>query len=342
MFGARLRIELEARDEAFYPQPRRRKPTTKMKTRITIGSRGSKLALWQAEWMRTELRRAYPGAEVAIEVIKTSGDVNKEAPLAVIGGKGVFTKELEEALLDGRIDVAVHSLKDLPTVLPAGLGIAAITEREDARDALILRAGLPLERPSIKNLPLGATVGTSSPRRVAQLKSLRPDLNIKELRGNVDTRLRKLDAGEYDAIILACAGLRRLGLAERISAPVETDEMLPAVGQGALGIETREADAETIMMVAAVDDERTRAACTAERALLRELGGGCQLPIAAHAVVRDSSLRVSGLVALPSGESAIRDSVEGAAAEAEQLGVELARRLRGRGADTLLAEPRLP
>jgi hydroxymethylbilane synthase len=310
-----------------------------MKTQLTIGSRGSKLALWQAEWMRTELKRLYPDAEVSIEVIKTSGDVLKDAPLAVIGGKGVFTKELEEALLDGRIDVAVHSLKDLPTVLPAGLKIAAVTEREDARDALVLRAGVKVGRPSIKNLPRGAIVGTSSPRRVSQLKHLRPDLNVKELRGNVDTRLRKLDAGEYDAIILAAAGLRRLGLAERISAHVETEEMLPAVGQGALGIETREADEKTVKMVAAVDDERTRAACAAERALLRELGGGCQLPIAAHAHLREGRLRVSGLVALPSGESVIRDSVEGAAAEAEQLGVELARRLRGRGADTLLRSP---
>ncbi len=308
----------------------------RMKTRLTIGSRGSKLALWQAEWMRTQLLRLRPDAEVSIEVIKTSGDVLKDAPLAAIGGKGVFTKEIEEALLDGRVDVAVHSLKDLPTVLPAGLRIAAITEREDARDALVLRAGLVLERPSIKSLAPGATVGTSSPRRVAQLKHLRPDLNVRELRGNVDTRLRKLDAGDYDAIILASAGLRRLGLAERISAPVEPEEMLPAVGQGALGIETRAADEATVKMVAAVDDERTRAACTAERALLRELGGGCQLPIAAHAVVTDGRLRMGGLVALPSGESVIRDSVEGRADEAEQLGVELAHRLRGRGADTLL------
>src|SRR5215213_214535 len=208
-----------------------------MKNRLVIGSRGSKLALWQSEWVRSSLIALHPQLEVHIEIIKTTGDVLKDAPLTVIGGKGVFTKEIEEALLDERIDLAVHSLKDLPTVLPEGLSIAAVTEREDARDALILRAGLPLERPSIRNLPRGAVVGTSSPRRVAQLKSLRQDLRVKELRGNVDTRLRKLDAGDYDAIILACAGLRRLGLAERISAPVETDEMLPAVGQGALGIE---------------------------------------------------------------------------------------------------------
>lgn len=309
-----------------------------MKAQLTIGSRGSKLALWQAGWMKAQLNRLYPQVEVSIEIIKTSGDVLKDAPLAIIGGKGVFTKELEEALLDGRIDVAVHSLKDLPTVLPVGLGIAAITEREDARDALVLRAGVAVERPSIRSLPEGATIGTSSPRRVAQLKHLRPDLDVKELRGNVDTRLRKLDGGNYDAIVLASAGLRRLGLEERISAALEIEEMLPAVGQGALGIETREADEETRMIVAAVEDERTRAACTAERALLRELGGGCQLPIAAHAVVvGEARLRLSGLVALPSGETVIRDTVEGAQSSAEQLGIELANRLRERGAERLLA-----
>ncbi len=316
-----------------------RHSTRVMKAHLTIGSRGSKLALWQAEWMKAQLNRLYPQTEVSVEVIKTSGDVLKDAPLAVIGGKGVFTKELEEALLDGRIDLAVHSLKDLPTVLPEGLCIAAVTEREDARDALILRAGVIVERPSIMSLPEGAIVGTSSPRRVSQLKHLRPDLRVKELRGNVDTRLRKLDAGDYDAVVLASAGLRRLGLMGRISAHLETEEMLPAVGQGALGIETREADEETREMVAATDDEKTRAACTAERALLRELGGGCQLPIAAHAVVvGEERLRLSGLVALPSGETVIRDSVEGAQAGAEQLGVELARRLRERGAERLLAK----
>ncbi|HEY0378036.1 MAG TPA: hydroxymethylbilane synthase [Pyrinomonadaceae bacterium] len=309
-----------------------------MKTHLTIGSRGSKLALWQAGWMKAQLNRLYPETEVSIEIIKTTGDVLKDASLTAIGGKGVFTKELEEALLDGRIDVAVHSLKDLPTVLPEGLKIAAITEREDARDALILRAGFEVERPSIGSLPAGAAVGTSSPRRISQLKHLRPDLTVKELRGNVDTRLRKLDAGDYDAIILASAGLRRLGLAERISAPVETEEMLPAVGQGALGIETRAADEETVRMVAAVNDEGTCAACTAERALLRELGGGCQLPIAAHAVVKDRRLTLSGLVAAPSGKTVIRDSVEGASSSAEQLGIDLARRLLRSGAQTLLAE----
>jgi hydroxymethylbilane synthase len=309
-----------------------------MKTRLTIGSRGSKLALWQAEWVRARLSELHPQSEVSIEIIKTTGDVLKHEPLAVIGGRGVFTKELEEALLDGRIDLAVHSLKDLPTQLPAGLLIAAITKREDARDALVLRDGLTFaQQPSIENLPPGSVVGTSSPRRLTQLKHLRPDLSIKELRGNVDTRLRKLDAGEYEAIILASAGLRRLGLERRISAPIEIQEMLPAVGQGALGIETRD-DEEVISLLAQLDDENTRAACMAERSLLRELGGGCQLPIAGHAVVIDGRLRLDGLVAGVSGEMIVRDSLEGAPSGAERLGSELARRLLENGAQSLLAE----
>jgi hydroxymethylbilane synthase len=308
-----------------------------MKERLIIGSRGSKLALWQAEWVRQRLSQLHPLKVISIEIIKTSGDVMKDAPLAVIGGKGVFTKELEEALLDGRIDIAVHSLKDLPTVLPKGLAIAAITEREDARDALVLRKGLVIEQPSIKHLPEGCIVGTSSPRRLSQLKHLRPHLAIKELRGNVDTRLRKLDAGEYDAVLLASAGLRRLGLRDRISAPIEIEEMLPAVGQGALAIETRSDDEETVSLLALLDDQQTRAACIAERALLRALGGGCQLPIAAHAIVQDESLRLHGLVADTSGETIIRDSLDGAASEAERLGSELAFRLRERGAESLLS-----
>ncbi len=309
-----------------------------MKDRLIIGSRGSKLALWQAEWVRERLSQLHPLKDIFIEIIKTSGDVMKDAPLAVIGGKGVFTKELEEALLARRIDLAVHSLKDLPTLLPEGLAIAAITKREDARDALVLREGLIIEQPSIKHLPEGCVVGTSSPRRLSQLQHLRPRLAIKELRGNVDTRLRKLDAGDYDAVILASAGLRRLGLAHRISAPIEIEEMLPAVGQGALAIETREQDEETMSILALLDDQQTHAACTAERALLRALGGGCQLPIAAHAVVQDNRLRLDGLVAETSGKTIIRDSLDGLAADAGQLGNELALRLRERGAESLLKE----
>jgi hydroxymethylbilane synthase len=307
-----------------------------MKDHLIIGSRGSKLALWQAEWTRARLAELYPLVQVSIEIIKTSGDVKFDAPLAVIGGQGVFTKELEEALLERRIDLAVHSLKDLPTTLPTGLMIAAITEREDTRDALVLREGLTIEQPSIKSLPQGSIVGTSSLRRLSQLKYLRPDLIIKDLRGNVDTRLRKLDAGEYDAVILAAAGLRRLGLAHRISAPLAIEEMLPAVGQGALGIETRMDDSATNEIVSLLEHAPTRAACTAERALLFALGGGCQVPIAAHATVKGARLRLEALVA---GEGRIiRDSIEDGVEHAARAGELLAGQLREQGADELLAE----
>jgi hydroxymethylbilane synthase len=308
-----------------------------MKESLIIGSRGSRLALWQAESIKAGIEALHPHVQVRIEIIKTSGDVMKDAPLALIGGKGVFTKELEEALLDGRIDLAVHSLKDLPTTLPSKLAIVAITEREDARDALVMRADVALEHPSIKNLPEGAVVGTSSLRRLAQLKHLRPDLGIKDLRGNVDTRLRKLDAGEYDAIILATAGLRRLGFAHRISASIAPEEMLSAVGQGALAIETRDGDAATNNLLAPLDHAPTRAACTAERALLRSLGGGCQLPIAAHSVVNGDRLRIEGLVAGLSGDMVIRERHEGAASDAASIGETLGTRLLKRGADSLLS-----
>ncbi len=307
-----------------------------MKSTFTIGSRGSKLALWQAEWVQARLRALRPEADVRVEIYKTSGDVILDVPLAVIGGKGVFTKELEEALLDGRIDIAVHSLKDLPTTLPAGLAISAITEREDPRDALVLRAHAQVEGASIEGLPRGAVVGTSSLRRQAQLKHLRPDLEIRDLRGNVDTRLRKLDEGQYDAVILASAGLRRLGFAARISAAIPADVMLPAVGQGALGIETRTDDAETNALIALLDDAATRAACAAERAFLRALGGGCQVPIAAHATVSDARIGLVGLVAALDGTRLIRDALEGDANRAEEAGERLAATLRAQGADQLL------
>jgi hydroxymethylbilane synthase len=308
-----------------------------MKDKLIIGSRGSKLALWQAEWTKGRLEELHPQLEVSIEIIKTYGDMQKTAPLAVIGGKGVFTKELEDALLDKRIDLAVHSLKDLPTTLPTGLAIAAITEREDTRDALVLREGLTLERPSIGALPQGSVIGTSSLRRLSQLKYLRPDLSIKDLRGNVDTRLRKLDAGDYDAVILASAGLRRLGLVHRISVPLAIEEMLPAVGQGALGIETRSDDEETAALLAPLNHAQTRSACTAERSLLRALGGGCQLPIAGHGVVNDEQLQLFGLVAEPSGQTIVKDSLSGKSSSAEQLGAELAARLLRGGAESLLS-----
>jgi hydroxymethylbilane synthase len=307
-----------------------------MREHFVIGSRGSKLALWQSEWVKARLAAERPEVEIRIEVIKTSGDVMLDVPLAVIGGKGVFTKELEEALLAEEIDLAVHSLKDLPTTLPDDLAISAITEREDACDALILRAGMEAESNSLRDLPQGATVGTSSLRRQAQLKHLRPDVLIKDLRGNVDTRLRKLDEGGYDAIILASAGLRRLGFERRIDARITHAEMLPAVGQGALGIETRARDPRTVALVSLLEHPQTRAACAAERALLFALGGGCQVPIAAHATVEDGTLRLDALVAALDGGRVIRDNLEDDARHAARAGETLAARLRERGADQLL------
>ena len=305
--------------------------------KLTIGSRGSKLALWQAEWVRAKLSALDAKTEIAIELIKTTGDQMKSAPLAVIGGKGVFTKEIEEALLAGRIDLAVHSLKDLPTVIPDGLTLAAISEREDPRDALVVRHDLAIADRSIAGLGPAAIVGTSSPRRQAQLKYLRSDLRISELRGNVDTRLRKLDAGEYDAVVLAAAGLGRLGLADRITSLISTETMMPAVGQGALAIEVRADDHETLTLLQSLDDQSTRSCCTAERALLRELGGGCQLPIAAHATLTSGVLRLDGMVASPSGDQLVRNTIEGEAKNAEQLGALLADRLIKRGARELLS-----
>jgi hydroxymethylbilane synthase len=306
-----------------------------MNSRFFIGSRGSKLALAQAEWARNALALSHPEYDIHIEIIKTTGDV-KTDPLSAIGGKGVFTKELEDALLDARIDIAVHSLKDLPTIVPEGLLLAAITEREDPRDALVLPKESDLVCQSLADVPERSVVGTSSPRRLAQIKNLRPEIEVKDLRGNVDTRLCKLDDGQYDAIILAAAGLRRLGLAERISVAISTGQMLPAVGQGAIGLETRAEDEFAIELVRELDHEATSLACTAERALLRALGGGCQLPIAAHAVLHDQELRLAGLVASRNGAQVVRDEVSGPCMEAERLGAGLANRLLARGAAQLI------
>lgn len=304
---------------------------------LVIGSRGSKLALWQAEHARRRLQVLSPAIEIRIEVIKTTGDV-KTDPLSVIGGKGVFTKELEDALLAGRIDIAVHSLKDLPTILPEGLAITAICEREDARDALVLRADLDVAYGSLSTLPQQAVVGTSSPRRLAQLKALRPDVVVEDLRGNVDTRIRKLDEAQFDALVLATAGLQRLGLQDRISARIPVTEMLPAVGQGALALETRSDDELTVAATAGLDHRETRLACTAERAFLRRLGGGCQFPIAAHAVHEHGLLTLDGLVAKPDGSEILRDRLSGPAAQAEDLGTQLCNELIRRGADSFLHE----
>ena len=307
-----------------------------MKNRLVIGSRGSKLALTQAEWVRTKLALLTPVLEVTIEIIKTTGDVKTE-PLSVIGGKGVFTKELEDALLDGRIDVAVHSLKDLPTIIPERLTIAAVCERADPRDALVLRRDVDQNHASLGTLPEGAVVGTSSQRRLSQLKHLRRDVIVKDLRGNVDTRLRKLDEGQYHALILASAGLGRLGQESRISALIPTEQMMPAVGQGAIGVETRADDEATITIIRALNHEPSSLACTAERSLLRALGGGCQLPIAGYGVVESHELTLEGLVADLAGEEIIRDSISGPLTSADELGARLGTRLLALGASRLLA-----
>jgi hydroxymethylbilane synthase len=304
-----------------------------MSHRLVIGSRGSKLALVQAELVKSQLTQKDESLDVHIEVIKTSGDVKKE-PLSVIGGKGVFTKELEDALLDGRIDLAVHSLKDLPSLIPPELMLAAICERENPFDALVLPQS-PAGLASLESLRSGAVVGTSSPRRVAQLKHLRPDVVVKDVRGNVDTRIRKLDAGDFDALILACAGLRRLGLDNRITGTLL--EMLPAIGQGALGLETRANDENTFSAVAELNHAPTQLACAAERSLLRALGGGCQLPLAGYARLQDEQLMLEGLVADPEGKQVVRVLRSGSTSNPEELGHEVADELKKQGADRLLA-----
>ncbi len=302
-----------------------------MSRQLVIGSRGSKLALWQAEQARDRLA----GFDVRIEIIKTTGDV-KNDPLSVIGGKGVFTKELEDALLDSRIDIAVHSLKDLPTILAEGLSITAICEREDPRDALVLSRHSDFDATALGNLPRGAIVGTSSQRRLAQLRCWRDDLVIKDLRGNVDTRIRKLDEGQYDAVILASAGLVRLGLQDRISLRIPIDHMLPAVGQGAIAIETRSDDKFAVEATRRLDHRETRVACLAERAFLRGLGGGCQLPIAAHARFEGELLKLDGLVARPDGSKRLQDSLTGPPDKAEEIGASLASKLIELGAASLI------
>lgn len=300
---------------------------------LRIGSRGSRLALWQAEQAKGRLLELNPGLSVEIQIIKTTGDV-KPDPLSVIGGKGVFTKELEDALLDKRIDLAVHSLKDLPTVIPEGLSISAIGEREDPRDALVLREGVAAG--SLRELRAGSVVGTSSQRRFSQLKALRNDLAVKDLRGNVDTRVRKLDEGQYDVLILASAGLIRLGLRERISAAIATEEILPAVGQGAIAIETRADDEVAVAATSKLNHRETGLACRAERAFLRGLGGGCQFPIAGHAKIAGDVLTLEGLVATPDGREILRDRFAGEPDKAELIGAQLAERLMERGAGALL------
>jgi len=300
---------------------------------IVIGTRGSRLALWQAEWIQARMHDVAPGLTVKLRRIKTSGDKILDVPLAAIGGKGLFVKEIEEALLAGDIDLAVHSMKDVPTMLPNGLEILCVPAREDPRDVLISLAGC-----SLKDLPKGARIGTSSLRRQAQLLHLRPDLRIEMLRGNLDTRLRKLREGEFDAIVLAAAGLSRMGWSAEVTEYLTPDVSLPAIGQGALGLEGRSDDAFVRSLVVQFDHAPTRRAVTAERALLERLEGGCQVPIAAHATINGDTLMLDALIASVNGSRVVRDSIQGPTATAQALGVELAERLLARGGGSILSE----
>ena len=302
---------------------------------IRIGSRGSALALWQSNFVRDRLREAHPGLEIEIEIIHTTGDKILDVPLAKIGDKGLFTKELDRALLDKRVDFAVHSLKDVPTRIEPGLTLAAVGKREDPSDALIVAPDRPQK---LRDLPPGARVGTSSLRRRAQLLAWRNDVEVLDLRGNVDTRLAQVADGKYDAIILALAGIKRLGFADRASDILGGEHWLPAVGQGALGIICRADDKKTRATLAVLDDEATQRATAAERSFLRELEGGCQVPIAALAIARDNSITLRGLVASLDGSRALRATVENS--DPEEAGQQLARQLLQRGAAEILEEVR--
>jgi len=294
-----------------------------------VGSRGSRLALRQTEIVQEALRRLHPSAAFQVRTIKTAGD-RTTASLNEIGGRGVFVIELERELLSGGIDIAVHSLKDLPSQETSGLTIAAVPPREDARDALFSR-----DARTLAGIPAGARVGTGSPRRAAQITALRPDLVVADIRGNVDTRLRKVEEGEYDAVVLAAAGLARLGWLHRAAQVFEAGEMLPAVGQGALAVQVREEDSEIRSLVSAADDAATRAAVTAERAFEKRLGGGCHAAIAAFGEREAGRLRLRGLVGAADG-TLLRGETEGPAENAERLGVDLAERLLSEGASALL------
>nr|MBI3613868.1 hydroxymethylbilane synthase [Nitrospirota bacterium] len=307
--------------------------TTTKRSSLVIGTRGSKLALWQAEWVQARLHAIAPDLSVTLRTIKTSGDKILDVPLAAIGGKGLFVKEIEEALLREEIDLAVHSMKDVPTQLPERLAILCIPERENAHDALISRDACKLA-----DLPAGARIGTSSLRRQAQLLHHRPDLRIQMLRGNLDTRLRKVREGDYEAIVLAAAGLTRLGWQDEVTEYLPYTISLPAIGQGAIGIEGRRDDAFVGTLVQKLDHLETRTAVSAERALLERLEGGCQVPIAAHATVRGRTLVMEGLVASVDGRQVLRETIEGPATEAEQVGRQLAERLLARGGQAILSQ----
>ena len=300
---------------------------------VRIATRKSPLALWQANYVKAELEKNYPGLQVELLPMTTRGDKILDSPLAKVGGKGLFVKELEEALLRNEADLAVHSMKDVPVEFPDGLCLATICQREDPRDAFVSN-----HFASIEALPQAARVGTSSLRRQCQLRARRPDLQVLDLRGNVNSRLAKLDAGDYDAILLAAAGLKRLGLEERITALLECGESLPANGQGAVGIECRSNDTELLTLLSRLEDKGTRQRVMAERAMNRSLQGGCQVPIGAYAELQGDELWLRGLVGSIDGQRILRAEIRGPVSDAETLGEKVAEALIAQGADKLLAE----
>jgi hydroxymethylbilane synthase len=304
-----------------------------MKKLIRIGTRASLLAVTQSTWVKNQIERQHPGTTVELVKIITKGDKILDVPLAKVGGKGLFVKEIEDALLDGRVDLAVHSMKDVPAELPAGLHVAIVPEREVPFDAFI-----SVKCKTLAELPQGAVIGTSSLRRKSQLAALRPDLEIKDLRGNLDTRLKKLDEGVYDAIILAGAGLNRLGMQNRITALFSPEQMLPAIGQGALGIELREADNELLAGLQFLHHADTAAAVTAERAFLLRLEGGCQVPIGGFATIAEGTVNLTGLIAALDGKTVFKEQLAGPVAEAEEIGKTLAETLLAAGGKAVLDE----
>jgi hydroxymethylbilane synthase len=300
---------------------------------LKIGTRGSQLALYQANWVKEKLIQSDPSLKVTLIPIKTTGDKIQDAPLAKIGGKGLFVKEIEEALIQERIDLAVHSIKDVPTELPESLHLSAITKREDPRDVFISKGGTLL-----KDLPQRAKIGTSSLRRQAQLLHFRGDFELIPLRGNLDTRLKKLERMNLDGIVLALAGVKRLGFEAKITEVIPIEISLPAIGQGALGIETRKEDKEVEERIHFLNDPESAVAVSAERAFLKRLGGGCQVPIAAFAKMVDSNLFIDGLVGTTDGKRLVKHHLEGPAEKADSLGNELAEILLGKGAKEILEE----
>jgi hydroxymethylbilane synthase len=299
---------------------------------LRIGTRASQLALWQANWVKSELEKRYPGMEVTLVKIKTIGDKILDVPLAQVGGKGLFVKEIEEAMLRGEIDIAVHSMKDVPTEFPEGLGLYCITEREDPRDAVISRGT------KFADLPNGARIGTSALRRQAQLLKVRPDMEMVIIRGNVETRMKKLETENLDAVILAAAGLKRLGYTDSIVEYLPTDLSLPAIGQGALGIECRLDNDEVKETIAFFNHPATSAAVRAERALLWRCEGGCQVPIAAFGEVTGDKMTLTGFIASVDGKTSVKDSIAGPASDAEKLGIALAEKLLAAGGHDILKE----